>query len=312
MAQARCPHCSRFADVPDYLAFGLIRCPDCQHTFSYQAGVLPEPLPPVREPEPTPEPVLLGDLLPFELVPEPVPALPLQALTMPPSPSADLLAAILAEPVRTTPLPRTPPTPTPGQVGTPGATAPSATPLVEPHICQHCRSAIHQPINREKATFTCPHVACSRTTYAYAVQFKCGACNLLLEAPTRLGGSDRPCPVCHRTTTVPVLVLANTAPRGEDPADLFACECPNCATRLVTRRDAANLSAVCTHCKVVIRVPNYGTPLTGAREAVHVDTRATLKSVKLVACGVCEAHIPASARACPLCKSPNRPGLYPT
>jgi hypothetical protein len=79
MAQARCPRCLHAIEVPDCLAFGLIRCPECQEAYSYQPGPLPVP----------------------EVAPTTGGA---------PQTSAELLASILAEPART---PSPEPTPEP-------------------------------------------------------------------------------------------------------------------------------------------------------------------------------------------------------
>jgi hypothetical protein len=335
--------------VPDYLAFSLIRCPGCTQTYSYQPGALPEPATVPESPQ-TAEPTPLFDVQEsptFNLAPvtptqhvdttgnllaalltEPVRELPLQPQTptpttrpaskrtptpepTAPSPPAELISEILAGPLGTTPLPyrlRAQPT----RRTTPTAQQPSQLLLlIAPHNCQHCRAPITTPINRRAATVQCPHPDCKKTTSVYALQFRCGSCAALLETPQRLAGQQHPCPACAYLTLVPLLELLPTPPWPNDP-DFFACTCPSCSGRLIARRDSVGLSAVCSHCHVVIPVPVYGVALGNTREPVVVDPRQNLKTVRRMHCTVCDSLIPVTVRACPICLTPNRPGDYPT
>lgn len=86
MAQTRCPHCLRTLEVPDCLAFGLIRCSGCQETYTYQPGEVPQPSEPA---------------------------------------SAEQLAAILAEPPRTEPARSPTPAPTLMSTPEPESTGPA-------------------------------------------------------------------------------------------------------------------------------------------------------------------------------------------
>jgi len=189
--------------------------------------------------------------------------------------------------------------------------APPRVRLVEKHRCQHstCKHALPLAIERSEATVVCP--ACRNATSVYALVFRCELCAALLESPRVLHGVARSCPACTRSIRVPQLELRDRPPWPDHP-DYFACDCPSCQGRLVARRGDVGERAVCSHCRVIVVVPSYGTSLRAPSPVVD-DPRDVLHSHGTVLCAnhTCGAHIPVEVNACPICKQPNRLREYP-
>jgi len=226
MAQARCPHCLHQVEVPDFLAFGLLRCPECREAYSYQPEAAPEPA------------------------------------AAPPS-SAQMLASILAEPPRppAPPAPTRPPAPTPPARTGPrlvsphtcqhcwkqmpdGINKPAAT-VTCPGCrnktsvyaiqfrCQACAELLEAPKRLAEEKRPCPCCAKGLTIPRLVLEevsddaddleafvCECPSCRKRVVARREEVGRNAVCPLCRVVVVVPAYgtTARRSAPPAEEPA----------------------------------------------------------------------------------------------